>query len=240
MKTLNVGVIGIGVIATTKHIPNLLKREDVRITMLCDLDTAKAEKAKEELGLSDAVVCADYKEVCTSPDIDVVHVCTANPSHYEITMLALNNGKHVYCEKPMALTYKEAKEMVDTAREKGLAVRVININQVKIQKEETMTDDLKIQKLREQTAQYAIEHITKKGMHTGYAWLRDSFNEYYDAIKTPGVKISAESDIAHREILAQKVAIDCIHKLSNEQLQQLDKVLKDIVSETKVSNGIHR
>ena len=120
MKTLNVGVIGIGVIATTKHIPNLLKREDVRITMLCDLDTAKAEKAKEELGLSDAVVCADYKEVCTSPDIDVVHVCTANPSHYEITMLALNNRKHVYCEKPMALTYKEAKEMVDTAREKGL------------------------------------------------------------------------------------------------------------------------
>lgn len=132
------------------------------------------------------------------------------------------------------------KNMIDTAREKGLAVRVININQVKIQKEETMTDDLKIQKLREQTAQYAIEHITKKGMHTGYAWLRDSFNEYYDAIKTPGVKISAESDIAHREILAQKVAIDCIHKLSNEQLQQLDKVLKDIVSETKVSNGIHR
>ena len=120
MKTLNIGVIGIGVIATTKHIPNLLKREDVKITMLCDLDTAKAEKAKEELGLSDAVVCADYKEVCTNPDIDVVHVCTANPSHYEITMLALNNGKHVYCEKPMALTYKEAREMVDTAKAKGL------------------------------------------------------------------------------------------------------------------------
>ena len=120
MKTLNIGVVGIGVIATTKHIPNLLKREDVKVTMLCDLDTAKAEKAKEELGLSDAVVCADYKELCTNPDIDVVHVCTANPSHYEITMLALNNGKHVYCEKPMALTYKDAKEMVDTAKAKGL------------------------------------------------------------------------------------------------------------------------
>lgn len=120
MKTLNIGVIGTGVIATTKHIPNLLKREDVKITMLCDLDTAKAEKAKADLGLNDAVVCADYKEVCTNPDIDVVHVCTANPSHYEITMLALNNGKHVYCEKPMALTYKEAKEMTDTARAKGL------------------------------------------------------------------------------------------------------------------------
>ena len=120
MKTLNVGVIGIGVIATTKHIPNLLKREDVKITMLCDLDTAKAEKAKEELGLKDAVVCADYREVCTNPDIDVVHVCTANPSHYEIAMLAMNNGKHVYCEKPMALTYKDAKEMCDTAKAKGV------------------------------------------------------------------------------------------------------------------------
>ena len=120
MKTLRIGVIGTGVIATTKHIPNLLKREDVKITMLCDLDTAKAEKAKEELGLSDAAVCADYKEVCTNPDIDVVHVCTPNPSHYEITMLALNNGKHVYCEKPMALTYKDAKEMTDTAKAKGL------------------------------------------------------------------------------------------------------------------------
>jgi predicted dehydrogenase len=120
MKTLRIGVVGTGVIATTKHIPNLLKREDVKITMLCDLDTAKAEKAKEELGLSDAAVCADYKEVCTNPDIDVVHVCTPNPSHYEIAMLALNNGKHVYCEKPMALTYKDAKEMCDTARAKGV------------------------------------------------------------------------------------------------------------------------
>jgi len=120
MKTLNVGVIGIGVIATTKHIPNLLKREDVKVTMLCDLDTAKAEKAKEELGLTDAVVCADYREVCTNPDIDVIHVCTSNPSHYEIAMLAMNNGKHVYCEKPMALTYKEAKEMCDTAKAKDV------------------------------------------------------------------------------------------------------------------------
>lgn len=101
-------------------------------------------------------------------------------------------------------------------------------------------EDPKVRKLREQTSQYAIEHITKKGLHTGYAWLKDSFNEYYDAIKTPGVKISAESDIAHREILAQKVAIDCIHKLNHEQLQQLDKILKEIVSENNLSNGLRR
>ena len=119
MKTLNVGVIGIGVIATTKHIPALLKREDVKITAICDIDTAKAEKAKADLGL-DAAVYADYKEVCTDPSIDVIHVCTPNPLHHPITMLALNNGKHVHCEKPLALTYKDAREMVDTAKAKGL------------------------------------------------------------------------------------------------------------------------
>lgn len=120
MKTLNIGVIGIGVIATTKHIPALLKREDVKITVICDIDAAKAQKAKEDLGLADAKVCTDYKEACTDPDIDVIHVCTPNTSHHDITMLALNHGKHVHCEKPLALTYQDAKEMADTAKAKGL------------------------------------------------------------------------------------------------------------------------
>ena len=103
-----------------------------------------------------------------------------------------------------------------------------------------MKEDPKIEKLRNETTQYAIEHITRKGLHTGYTWLRDAFNDYYDAIKTPGLKISDENDIAHRKILAHKVAIDCIHKLNNEQLQQLDKVLDEVASETKISTGLHR
>ena len=103
-----------------------------------------------------------------------------------------------------------------------------------------MKEDPKIEKLRNETTQFAIEHITRKGMHTGIAWLRDSFNDYYDAIKTPGVNISQENDIAHRKILAQKVAIVCIHALNHEQLQQLDKVLDEIAKEPKISNGLHR
>ena len=120
MKVLNIAVIGVGVIATSKHIPSLLKRDDIRITALCDIDISKAEKAKEEFGLTDAAVYTDYKDVCTNPDIDVVHVCTPNPMHHPITMLALENGKHVHCEKPLACTYKDAKEMCDTAKAKGL------------------------------------------------------------------------------------------------------------------------
>ena len=120
MKTLNVAVIGTGVIATTKHIPCLLNRKDVKIVAVCDIDKEKAEKAKADLGLADAYVCTDYMDIVNDKNIDVVQVCTPNPSHYPITMAALKAGKHVHCEKPLALTYKDAREMVDTAKELGL------------------------------------------------------------------------------------------------------------------------
>ena len=120
MKTLNIGVIGIGVIATTKHIPALLKRSDVRITVLCDIEREKAEKAKTELGLPDAKICTDWHEVTKDPTLDVIHVCTPNPLHCPMTIEALEYGKHVHCEKPLACNYADARRMVDTAKEKGL------------------------------------------------------------------------------------------------------------------------
>ena len=120
MRTLRVGVIGIGVIATTKHIPALLKRDDVVVAALCDIDTAKAEKAKADLGIADAYVTDDYRKVCEDPDIDVIHVCTPNPLHYPISMAALEAGKHVHCEKPMALHYQECLDMIAKAKEKNV------------------------------------------------------------------------------------------------------------------------
>lgn len=119
MGKFKVGVIGIGVIATTKHIPNLLKREDVEITALCDTDISKCEKANSEFGLN-AKVYKNYEELCQDPELDIVHVCTPNPLHHDMTMSALNHGKHVHCEKPIACTYKDACEMVETAKAKKL------------------------------------------------------------------------------------------------------------------------
>lgn len=85
-----------------------------------------------------------------------------------------------------------------------------------------------IEQLRAETAQYAVEHITSQGMHTGIAWLRDSFNDLYDAMGTPSVRMSQESEVGHRRLLAQQVAMDCIHRLNSAQLQQLDHVLEEI------------
>ena len=129
------------------------------------------------------------------------------------------------------------KNMIETAKRKGLVIRTIDTNRSRIA---TPTDDPKIAKLRAETSQYAIEHITGNGLHRNIRWLQDSFNDYYKAISTPGIKISEESDIAHRKILAQKVAIDCIHALNKEQLKRLDKVLDEIAKDISVSNGLKR
>lgn len=123
MKTLKVGVIGIGVIATTKHIPALVKRSDVEVVALCDVEREKAEKAKADFNLK-AAIYTDYKELCSNPELDVVHVCTPNPLHCEMTLAALAGGKHVHCEKPMACSYADAQKMIAAAKEAGKKLTV--------------------------------------------------------------------------------------------------------------------
>lgn len=123
MKTLKIGIIGIGVIATTKHIPSLLKRDDIEIKALCDMEPERCEKAKKDFHL-DARVYTDYHQLCTDPELDVVHVCTPNPLHCPMTVEALQNGKHVHCEKPMACTYADTRKMIDAANKAGKKLTV--------------------------------------------------------------------------------------------------------------------
>lgn len=119
MSKLRIGIIGTGTISRDKHIPMLLKREDVEIAVLCDVDQAKAEKVKEDYNISGAKVTTDWHEVTADANVDVIHVLTPNPLHFAMTMEALKAGKHVYCEKPMALKYEECLEMIEGAKRVG-------------------------------------------------------------------------------------------------------------------------
>ncbi len=85
----------------------------------CDIILERAEKAAQKYGTPDAKVFENYKDLLAMEEIDVVHVLTPNRSHSFITVDALRAGKHVMCEKPMAINSKEAKLMLDTARETG-------------------------------------------------------------------------------------------------------------------------
>jgi len=118
-KKVKVGIIGCGGIANGKHMPSLKKLKDVEMVAFCDIIPEKAEKAAKEFGIPDAKVYEDYKELLKDPEIEVVHVCTPNRSHSFITVDALDAGKHVMCEKPMAKTSAEAKAMIDAANRNG-------------------------------------------------------------------------------------------------------------------------
>jgi len=89
------------------------------IVAFCDIIEEKAVNASKEYGTPDAKVYTDYKKLLEDKTIDVVYVLTPNKSHSFISIDALESGKHVLCEKPMAKTAKEAKDMVDTAKRTG-------------------------------------------------------------------------------------------------------------------------
>jgi len=118
-KKLRIGIIGCGGIANGKHMPGLSKVEEAEMVAFCDIVIEKAEKAAKDFGTEDAKVYSDYKELLKDETIDVVHVCTPNRSHSFITIDALEAGKHVMCEKPMAKTAAEAKMMVEAAKRTG-------------------------------------------------------------------------------------------------------------------------
>ena len=118
-KILKVGIIGCGGIAEGKHLPALTEVKEVEIVAFCDVIEEKASMLAKKFGTADAKVYTDYKELLKDNTIDVVHVLTPNKSHSFISVAALEAGKHVMCEKPMAKTYAEAQKMLEAAKRTG-------------------------------------------------------------------------------------------------------------------------
>lgn len=123
MTKVIAGIIGCGGIANGKHLPAIRDLGEVELVAFCDIIPEKAEKAAKEYGVADAKVFTDYKEMLKL-ELDVVYVCTPNRSHSYISVDALHAGKHVLCEKPMAINYEEAMKMVNAAEETGKILSV--------------------------------------------------------------------------------------------------------------------
>lgn len=123
-RIVKIGIIGCGGIANGKHMPSLKKIKNVQMVAFCDIIEERAVKAAEEYGVEGAKVYTDYKELLKDRDIEVVHVCTPNRSHAFISIDAMEAGKHVMCEKPMAKTCKEAKEMLDASERTGMKLTI--------------------------------------------------------------------------------------------------------------------
>lgn len=113
---VKVGIIGCGKIAQVRHIPEYEANPDAEIHGLFDINTERANMLAKLHGCK---VYGSYEELLADPEIDAVSVCVANSAHAKISIAAMKAGKHVLCEKPMAITLEECEEMVRTSKECG-------------------------------------------------------------------------------------------------------------------------
>src|ERR1039458_1385713 len=122
MTMIKAGIIGTGFIGPV-HL-EALRRLGVPVTALCDLPD-RAKTAAESYGIAEAF--GDYRELLRSPNVDVVHIASPNRFHAEMSLAALRAGKHVVCEKPLAMNMRETGQIVKLARASG-KVFAVNYN----------------------------------------------------------------------------------------------------------------
>jgi predicted dehydrogenase len=112
-KTIGIGIIGAG-FARTTQIPGFRDCMSARVVAIASKHRERAAEVAEEFGIEN--VAADWREIVARPDVDLISVVTPPATHMEMTLAALDHGKAVLCEKPMAMNATEAKQMVDRAR----------------------------------------------------------------------------------------------------------------------------
>ncbi len=113
MSKIKIGVIGTGSISN-EHIGAYLKNPDVELYAFCDINEQRVKDMAEKYGVTRTFT--DMHEMLKLEEIDAVSVCTWNSQHAPCSIAALNAGKNVLCEKPMATSAEEAKQMMDAAQ----------------------------------------------------------------------------------------------------------------------------
>lgn len=122
-KQTVIAVVGCGRIAQNAHFPAFAQMEEIRVKYACDLIREKAEAMQSRYAFVENVI-TDYRVALADPEVEAVFVLTPNYAHYTVTMDALKAGKHVFCEKPITVSYALSKEMAEEAKRQG---RILNI-----------------------------------------------------------------------------------------------------------------
>ena len=113
-KTLRIGLIGVGAAAQISHIPAIKKTEDVELVWLCDRDPEKVQRVAQKFGIPNHTGRLD--DLLADDTLDAIDICTTNFLHAPMTVAALEAGKHVMCERPLARSSTEAAQMVKAAK----------------------------------------------------------------------------------------------------------------------------
>jgi predicted dehydrogenase len=117
LKTVNIGVIGAGGIANNAHLPSYQNCPNANIVAIADIDETALHTTQKKFDVPNAFT--DYNDLLAMEDIDAVSVCTPNYVHKAPAIAAMRAGKHVLCEKPLAMNAAEGEEIVAVSKETG-------------------------------------------------------------------------------------------------------------------------
>ena len=114
---LRVAIIGTSSFAEVCHIPGILSHPNAEISAIYGRDAIKAKSLAAKFGIPYAT--DDLDTLCANPNIDAVTIASANSAHANQAIIALSHGKHVFCEKPLAMNDSEADAMLKAAKMSG-------------------------------------------------------------------------------------------------------------------------
>lgn len=121
MKNVNIGVLGYGFVQSTFHMPCYREIAEANVVAIGGRKKEAAEKFAREWNIKKVYAGEDFVEkLCSDPDVEVVDIGLPNFLHKKATVIAAENGKHVICEKPLACSLNEAKEMLRTVEKAGI------------------------------------------------------------------------------------------------------------------------
>ena len=123
-KVFNAAFIGCGGIARKKHLPVCKADEHIRIAALYNRSKTAAEECRAQFGGEKTYIADSAEQIFADNNIDLVFIATANDSHCELAVKALESGKHVICEKPMAMNYTQAVKMYEVSVSSGKLLHI--------------------------------------------------------------------------------------------------------------------
>ena len=121
-RKIRVGVLGAGAWAKFAHIPGFTRDNRCEVVAVADPQRALADAAASEFGIPD--VYTSHTDLIARADIDLVDVCTPSATHFELAWAALEAGKHVLCEKPVAFDYRDTVRAWQLAERKRLKTKL--------------------------------------------------------------------------------------------------------------------
>jgi predicted dehydrogenase len=121
-ESIRVGLLGAGSWAQRAHLPGFVADERCEVVVVCDPERERAVALAEQFGVPE--ISTDWRAVIGRQDIDVIDICTPSATHWELAWSALDAGKHVLCEKPVAYNYRDTRRAAELARSKGLKTKL--------------------------------------------------------------------------------------------------------------------